>query len=230
MKIIKSYIKKRLKILNRLDFYKKYILSILTFTEIKLSEFFKEGLFFSCEKCGECCKGYSNGEVYIYEEDIEKLVEHLGKKGNQYTLRSFAKKHLKLIRTSFYWKENGVDRGKNYSFYTLGFKFIGSDEHCEFIDKNNLCTVHKDRPFQCRAYPIGWNMLINNMRNFRKYSKDCPALKNSLKKKGKFYSSKEIIEWAKQEYEIEKKFFLQMKKNNFNIFKTYKFLPKDISK
>ena len=32
-----------------------------------------------------------------------------------------------------------------------------------------------------------------------------------------------------QEYEMEKQFFLKMKKNNFDIFKVYKFLPKDIT-
>ncbi|MBN1214288.1 MAG: YkgJ family cysteine cluster protein [Candidatus Lokiarchaeota archaeon] len=198
--------------------------------DIRLSEFFKNGLYFSCEKCGACCKGLNNGEVYLYKNDIEKLVEYLNKQGEHYTQKSFAKKYLKLIRTSFYWKEEGKTKGKNYYFFALGFKFTGNDEHCEFIDKNDLCSVHIARPFQCRAYPIGWNILIKNMRNFRKYSKECPALRNSLEKKGELYKPEQILEWAKKEYELEKGFFIEMKKNNFDIFKTYKFLPKDISR
>ena len=73
-------------------------------------------------------------------------------------------------------------------------------------------------------------MLIKNMRNFRKYSRECLALRKSLEKIGKLHSPEQIIDWAKREYELEKNFFLEIKKNNFNIFKTYKFLPKDISK
>ncbi len=202
----------------------------MTSAENKLSKFFKDGINFSCEMCGECCKGYNNGEVYLYEEDIERLINCLNKKGEKYTFKSFSKKYVKIINTSFYWKDPGEARGKNYSFNALGFKFKGSDEHCAFIDSNNLCTVHNDRPFQCRAYPVGWNMLINNERNFRKYSKNCPALRNSIENKGQYYTSKEVIEWAKNEYEIEKEFFLKMRENDFNIFKVYKWLPKDIKR
>jgi len=34
--------------------------------------------------------------------------------------------------------------------------------------------------------------------------------------------------FLKKEYEMEKKYFLEMKKHDFNILKVYPFLPKDI--
>jgi len=71
-------------------------------------------------------------------------------------------------------------------------------------------------------------MLINSVKNFKNYSKKCPALQNSLENKGKFYSREEIVKWANDEYEMEKNYFLIMKKYDFNILKVYKFLPKDI--
>ncbi|GAH22349.1 unnamed protein product, partial [marine sediment metagenome] len=37
-----------------------------------------------------------------------------------------------------------------------------------------------------------------------------------------------ILNWAKKEYEIEKKFFLEMKQNKFNILKVYPFLSKEM--
>jgi hypothetical protein len=73
-------------------------------------------------------------------------------------------------------------------------------------------------------------MIVNNIRNLHKYSRECPALKDSLNNEGEFHSRKEVIEWVKKEYEIEKKYFLEMKKNNFNILKVYKFLPEDMLK
>jgi Fe-S-cluster containining protein len=177
--------------------------------------------------CGSCCRGFKEGEVYLYQDDIERLAEHLKIKGTA-GLRKFARKFLKVVNDSFFWKKPGAERGKTYRFKSLGFRFTGEDERCQFLE-DNKCTVHEARPFQCRAFPIGWNMLINSVKNFTNYSKKCPALQNSLENKGEFHSREEIIKWAKEEYQMEKNYFLIMKKHDFNIFKVYKFLPKDIS-
>lgn len=178
--------------------------------------------------CGACCRGFDEGEVYLYEEDITRLTNFLNLK-SKISLRKFARDYLKLVDNKFYWKEPGAKKGHNYKFKTLGFKFIGDDEHCEFLTDKNECSVHHVRPFQCIAFPVGWNMLINSFHNFKDYSKKCPALRKSLINEGKFYSHEEILKLSIQEYEMEKQFFLKMKKNNFNIFKVYKFLPKDIT-
>ncbi|MCK4687002.1 MAG: YkgJ family cysteine cluster protein [Candidatus Lokiarchaeota archaeon] len=199
----------------------------MTSTEIKISKKFENGIFFSCEMCGTCCRGLGEGEVFLYKNDIKTLANHLNLKGKS-GLREFTKKYLKIINDTFFWRNPKTKKGKTYRFKTLGFKFTGNDEHCHFL-KDNKCTVHKARPFQCRAFPIGWNILINSLRNFKDYSKKCPALQKSLENQGYFYSKDEIIKWAKQEYEMEKNFFMKMKKNDFNIFKVYKFLPNDIS-
>lgn len=193
---------------------------------VQLAKKFENGVYFTCEMCGSCCRGFKEGEVYLYQDDIEKLANHLNIKGAS-RLREFAKKYLKVVNDSFFWKEPGAERGKTYRFKNLGFRFTGEDEQCHFL-VDNKCTVHNARPFQCRAFPIGWNMLINSVKNFRDYSKKCPALQNSLENKGKFYSREEIIKWANEEYEMERDFFLLMKKHHFNIYKVHKFLPKDL--
>ena len=199
----------------------------LTTPDIKISKKFENGIYFSCKMCGACCRGFDEGEVYVYEADIIRLTKFLNL--NKFSLKKFARKYLKLVDNTFFWREPGENRGKKYKFKSLGFKFTGDDEHCEFLDEENKCTVHKARPFQCVAFPVGWNMLINNISNFKDYSKKCPALRNSLENEGDFYSRDDIIKLATQEYEMEKEFFLKMKKDNFDIFKVYKFLPKDIT-
>ena len=196
--------------------------------KIQLAKKFENGVYFTCEMCGSCCRGFKEGEVYLYQDDINRIAKHLKIKGTA-GLRKFARKNLKVVNDSFFWKEPGTERGKTHRFKSLGFKFTDDDEHCQFLI-DNKCTVHEARPFQCRAFPIGWNMLINSVKNFKNYSKKCPALQNSLENKGKFYSREEIIKWAKGEYEMEKNYFLVMKKHDFNILKVYKFLPKDILK
>jgi len=68
-------------------------------------------------------------------------------------------------------------------------------------------------------------MLVSSRKNFINYSKKCPGLKVL---KGRHYSKEEILDWANREYEMEKKYFLEMKKVNFNILKVYPFLSKDM--
>jgi len=177
--------------------------------------------------CGGCCRGLDEGEVYIYRDDVINLAKFLDYKGKA-GLKKFCQKFVKIIDEKFYWKEPGADRGKTYKYKTLAFRFSGKDGHCYFLE-DNKCTVHKARAFQCRSFPIGWNMLINSLKNFKDYSKKCRALQMSLENQGKFYSKAEILRWARKEYELEKDFFLEMKKNNFDIFRVYKFLPKDIT-
>ncbi|MFX1238757.1 MAG: YkgJ family cysteine cluster protein [Promethearchaeota archaeon] len=192
--------------------------------EIELFKEISKGIEFSCQKCGSCCRGFQEGEVYLYMDDIKRLAAHLNLKGLE-GLGKFVKLYIKIIPQSFYWKEPGKSRGKTYKFKTLGFKFTGSDEHCHFL-KENKCSVHEKRPFQCRCFPW-WQMLVSkkSKNNFDDYAKKCKGL-GLLK--GKFHSAKTILKWAKKEYEIERDYFLEMKKYNFDISKIYPFIPKEL--
>ncbi|MHA1293660.1 MAG: YkgJ family cysteine cluster protein [Promethearchaeota archaeon] len=203
----------------------------MTLTEsksIKLSNLLKNGIEFSCKKCGACCRGFHEGEVYLYLEDIDRLINFLNLKG-KFKRRNFAKKYLKITKDKFYYKDPEAERGKNYEISILGFKFIGEDEHCEFLGKNNECLVHEARPFQCRCFPF-WRMMVTSNKNIKEYSKKCPGLKDSLNREGKYYSPESIKKWAEKEYEIEKEYFLKLKENDFDIFKVYPFLPRDLIK
>jgi Fe-S-cluster containining protein len=199
----------------------------LTTPEIKILKKFETGICFSCQMCGDCCRGEDTGEVYLFEEDIKRLADHLNYKGRK-DLKEFSLKYLRIVKDTFYWKAPGSELGKKYKYDSIGFKFTGGDDHCAFLS-DNKCTTHEARPFQCSAFPIGWNLLVNNLNNFKEYSKKCPALKDSLENKGEHYPKEEILKWAEKEHELEKAFFLKMKRNNFDIFKVYKFLPKDIT-
>ena len=194
----------------------------MTSIDIKLSKILENGIEFSCQKCGACCRGFKEGEVYLYKDDIARLAKLLNLTSKA-SLRNFAKEYLKVVNDSFFWKEPGAVRAKTYRYKTLGFKFTDDDEHCHFL-KDNECTIHDARPFQCRCFPF-WQMLVSSKKNFVDYSKKCPGLKVL---KGKHYTREEILDWATKEYEMEKDFFFEIKKNDFNILKVYSFLPKDM--
>ncbi|MEE9378921.1 MAG: YkgJ family cysteine cluster protein [Candidatus Lokiarchaeia archaeon] len=194
----------------------------MTSIEIKISRNLENGIEFSCQLCGKCCTGFKEGEVYLYKEDILRLAKAIGFDGKK-GLIEFAEKYLKVINDSFFWKEPGAQRGKTYRYKTLGFKFTGEYEHCHFL-KDNECSVHKARPFQCRSFPF-WQMMVSSKKNFDNYTKKCKGLQVL---KGQYYSSTEILNWAQLEYEIEENYFFEMKKHNFNILKVYPFLSKEM--
>jgi len=172
--------------------------------------------------CGGCCRGLDEGEVYLYRKDIIRFAKYL-----KISPKKFCKEYVKLIDDTFYWKGDNAERGKTYKFKTLAFRFFEDDVRCYFL-KDNGCSIHEARAFQCRCFPF-WQMMVSNDKNFLDYSKKCPGLRDSLENEGKHYSKAEILKWATEEYEMEKNFFLEMKKHDFDIFKVYKFLPKDIT-
>ncbi|NVM46742.1 MAG: hypothetical protein HWN79_17685, partial [Candidatus Lokiarchaeota archaeon] len=77
---------------------------------VKLAKQFENGVYFTCEMCGSCCRGFKEGEVYLYQDDIERLAKHLNIKGTS-RLREFAMNYLKIVNDSFFWKEPGAERG-----------------------------------------------------------------------------------------------------------------------
>lgn len=196
----------------------------MTTKEIKITKNLENGIEFSCQMCGKCCKGFDDGEVYLYKEDIVRLAGHLNM-NTKSGLKIFANKYIKVIEDVFYWEEPGAQKGKNYKFLTLGFKFAGNDDHCHFL-KDKLCSVHEFRPFQCRSFPF-WQMMVSSKVNIEAYKNKCEGLQLS---EGKFYSKDQILDWAQGEYEIEKNYFFEMKKNNFNILKVYPYLSKGMLK
>jgi len=62
--------------------------------------------------CGDCCRGFNDGEVYLYKDDILRLAKFVNMDDEE-GLKNFAKKYVKVINDSFFWKESGANRGKN---------------------------------------------------------------------------------------------------------------------
>ncbi|MGV9173848.1 MAG: YkgJ family cysteine cluster protein, partial [Promethearchaeia archaeon] len=183
----------------------------------KLSKKLEQGLHFSCQMCGKCCRGLKQGEVYLYRDDLETLAAHLGYTSEE-GLKEFARKYISIATKSYYWKAPNRSRGKSRYINVLSFKLTGENEECQFLE-DDKCGVYEARPFQCRSFPIGWKMLMTTRKNFLRYAKKCPGLKLSRKNKGNFHSKKEIRDWMRQEEEMEENYFLELKKADFDIFR-----------
>lgn len=198
----------------------------MTTHQILIAKTFENGVKFACNFCGDCCRGFDEGEVYLYFEDIKRLADELDLKGEK-GLHKFAKKYLKITNNTFYWKEERQERGKNYTIPTLGFKFIDEDQHCEFLGKDNKCTIYHAAPYQCKCFPF-WQMMVSSPKNLKEYSKKCPGLRELENGEAKLFTKEEMYELANKEQEMEVEYFLKLRENGFDIFRLFPWIPKNL--
>ena len=98
---------------------------------------FKEGLRFTCQQCGNCCRGPEPGYVWVTEEEIHALAKRLGM-----TVDAFGRRYLRMI-------------GSRYSLVER----VNHD--CVFWEEGKGCTVYEQRPTQCRTFPF-WPEFIES--------------------------------------------------------------------
>lgn len=187
--------------------------------QFKLCESVKNGFKFSCQICGNCCKGKKEGYIFIHKPDLEKLFEYF-KCATEASKHEFAKEHLEIISQKFAYKDNNTDVKKSYYYDTLVFKLFGENEECCFLGENNVCKIYSVRPFQCSSYPI-WRIILTIKKNWDKNLKKCKGINIT---NGEFFSKKRILDILKKEFQLEKDFFLEMKAHNFKIKEVYPFL------
>lgn len=90
---------------------------------------YAEGIRFSCQGCGECCRNRGNySYVYVSLPERRRLARHLRIPTRLFTLR--------------------------YCDKTDGFFHLRSrGKDCIFME-GNRCRVHRSRPEQCETWPF----------------------------------------------------------------------------
>jgi len=119
---------------------------------------FGEGLHFSCTMCGACCTG-PPGYVLYTDEDLTRMSRRLGVREDAfietYTHDTVEGRSLNEVET-----EHGFD--------------------CVFLDRESMpgkavCSIHEDRPTQCRTFPW-WSEHAQNKRSWEKLGKECEGV------------------------------------------------------
>ena len=109
---------------------------------------YREGLSFSCTRCGDCCTGVP-GYVWVEPTEIEALAKHLG-----LSVDSFGERYLRKV-------------GRRYSL----IEKPGGD--CVFFDKG--CSVYPARPTQCRTFPF-WRSNLKSERAWDEIADEWPCI------------------------------------------------------
>ena len=128
------------------------------------SPFWKDGLQFACQRCGQCCCG-EPGIVYFSPSEFDALCAFLKKSKNL---------DRQTVSSEYMWRCRDS--------YTARDDF--PDGHCIFFDHG--CTVYDVRPSQCRDFPF-WRQNLTSREAWDEAARRCPGMNS-----GKQWSFEEI--------------------------------------
>jgi uncharacterized protein len=110
---------------------------------------YKDGLRFTCTRCGHCCTG-EPGFVWVDDRDLAAIGQ----------LRGESVEEVTALHTRW------TDRGR-----TLREKLDGD---CVFYDRKAGCTIYPARPPQCRTWPF-WESNVETPEAWRHTCDICPG-------------------------------------------------------
>src|SRR5437868_1721908 len=110
---------------------------------------YREGLAFSCTRCGACCTG-APGYVWVSHEEIARLAQFRAESIDEFSAR--------FVRRV----------GDRYSL----IERPGGD--CVFWDAQAGCTVYPARPVQCQTWPF-WPENVESPEDWAAIKQVCPG-------------------------------------------------------
>ena len=110
---------------------------------------YKDGLAFTCTRCGKCCTG-EPGFVWLTDDELSAIAEFLGEPVEQ----------VRALHTR-------KARGRR----TLREKANGD---CVFYDRKEGCTIYPVRPAQCRTWPF-WESNVESPEAWERTKAVCPG-------------------------------------------------------
>jgi Fe-S-cluster containining protein len=110
---------------------------------------YKDGLRFTCTRCGHCCTG-EPGFVWVEDEELEAIAGFRGEDAAE----------VRALYTR-----------KGYRGITLREKDNGD---CVFYDRDQGCTIYPVRPRQCRTWPF-WESNVQTPEDWQRTCTVCPG-------------------------------------------------------
>ena len=125
-----------------------------------MSEWYADGLRFSCTQCGNCCTG-PPGAVWFLEEEGRTMAAHLG-----LDERTFFRRFARRVDGKWSLNEHSTPHGYD----------------CVFLDRESVrgkavCRLYEARPTQCRTWPF-WpeNLETEEAWKTTKLLTPCPGM------------------------------------------------------
>lgn len=121
-----------------------------------MSDWYEDGLRFSCTQCGNCCTG-PPGAVWFTDDEGRAMAKKL-----DITVDQFYKHYTRRIGSRWSLTENLIDGRYD----------------CVFLDRSTQkpsCKLYDARPSQCRSWPF-WPENLHTEAAWLKAKKGTPCL------------------------------------------------------
>lgn len=112
---------------------------------------YKNGLKFECQRCGNCCSGVP-GHVWVSDEDIPLIAKHLDIDEITFRQRYIITKNAEGPRLA--QRQN---------------------DDCAFYNSAHGCVIYEYRPRQCHTWPF-WKSNVSKPKNWAGTSLNCPGM------------------------------------------------------
>ncbi len=109
---------------------------------------YKDGLKFECQRCGNCCRG-EPGVVWITKRETKNISLSMGVSTDLFT-----RNYVRLINGRISLLEHG-------------------NGDCVMYD--NGCKIYGTRPRQCRTFPY-WSSNLKNKIEWKEQKRTCPGI------------------------------------------------------
>lgn len=116
-----------------------------------MSEAMDPNEIFTCQRCGNCCRGY--GGTFVTDHDIKSISRLLNIKSTRF-IEQFCQ--------------------------TSGDKLVlaqGRDGYCIFWQK--LCAIHPVKPKMCKQWPFIESILVD-VNNWHTMASCCPGIQTDV--------------------------------------------------
>ena len=120
-----------------------------------MSDWYEDGLRFSCSQCGNCCTG-PPGAVWFTDKEGRAMAKKL-----DITVDDFYKRYTRKIGVKWSLIENVIDG-----------KF-----DCTFLDRTTekpSCQLYDARPSQCRSWPF-WSENLRSEASWLRAKGETPC-------------------------------------------------------
>lgn len=141
--------------------------------QAQATEWYADGLRFTCTQCGDCCSG-APGYVWFTPEEAQAMAAEL-----KLTVEQFLEQYAKAYGEKWSLRDHRTRHGYDCVFLTRDEQGRGR------------CSVYKVRPMQCRTWPF-WPENLRNERSYLDAAKKCPGTAAGLQGKGKFFPVEQI--------------------------------------
>ncbi|MEO6435256.1 MAG: YkgJ family cysteine cluster protein [Tepidisphaeraceae bacterium] len=134
----------------------------------KEQPWFKDGLTFTCQQCGNCCTG-APGYVWISDEEVGRLAAFLQMSKDE-TIEQFCRRIGQRISL----QERQNPAGLYDCVFLKDVKLKGGNV-------KRVCSVYDVRPLQCRTWPF-WDGVLASRENWDAAAQRCHGMNRGSRK------------------------------------------------